>query len=178
MRKFTRSRRAKANQSERAPSQPPTSVSQEADGAMRRLMSDVLAAIPSGMEETMPTPLNVHFLSEEGTGRWMSLFTLANPSESGNENVMRVEAGMDMVTMRRVAAEGQEPMWEWMRNVAAMTCVQALLHGQELPNRIGIQLSDAIRAHDIDRDPEFVRHLNLIAKQEAMRTMMARTVSE
>jgi hypothetical protein len=156
----------------------PQSISDEANEQMKELMGRVLETLPEGVEVPMPTHLNIHFLSEEGTGRWMSLFVLADPGEEVSDDIMRVEAAMDFQTLRRVASEGQEPMWEWMRNVAAMTCVQAVIHGEGLPNRIGIQLSNALRAHDVDSDPEFTHMINETAKQVAMRSMMSRVMSE
>jgi hypothetical protein len=156
----------------------PINISDETNEKMKELMSKVLEEFPPGLELPMPTPLDIHFLHQEGTDRWMSLFVLANPNTEPSENNMRVEALMDFSTLQRVAREGQEPMWEWMRNVAAMTCVQAVLRGQGLPNRIGLQISDAVRAHDVDQDPEFAKMINDAAHALAKQALMGREVSE
>jgi hypothetical protein len=132
--------------------------------------------MPNGLD-FMPTPIDMYFLHEEGTNRWMTLFTLGDPSSDAKAD-MRAETILTRRDMEAIVASGQEPLWEWLRNVSVQICIEAVLKGKELPNRIGIQLAGAMRAHDIDRDREFQDQVMTIAQQQAMQRVMGQELSE
>ena len=154
----------------------PHLLSPEDERQIAGAMRGTLEALPEFMD-FMPCPIDVYFMHEEGTGRWMSLFTLGDPKQVG-EGVMRVETLIKRETMQRAVDEGQEPLWEWLRDTAAQVCVQALLNNMELPHRIGLQLGSALRSHDIDRDPVFEASIREAARLQAMSAMMRKELSE
>lgn len=154
----------------------PHLLSPEDEERIASAMRGTLEALPPGLD-FMPCPIDVYFLHEEGTGRWMSLFTLGDPNQAG-EDVLRVETVIKRETMQRAVDEGQEPLWEWLRDTAAQVCVQALLNNMELPHRIGLQMGSALRSHDIDRDPVFEASIREAARLQAMSAMMRKELSE
>ncbi len=143
---------------------------------IKRLMAGTLESLPPGLD-FMPCPIDIFFLHEEGTGRWMSLFSLGSPDGSSRAD-MRGETIMHKELMQEIVDKGQEPLWEWLRNISVLTCVNALAKGLEMPDRIGVQLAGALRAHDIDQDKEFQEQLHKAAQAQAMAAMMGQGLSE
>jgi hypothetical protein len=154
----------------------PINLSGSEEDNIKSLISQTLKMMPTGLD-FMPTPIDMYFLHEEGTNRWMTLFTLGDPANEVKAD-MRAETILTRRDMEAIVASGQEPLWEWLRNVSVQICIEAVLKGKELPNRIGIQLAGAMRAHDIDRDREFQDQVMTIAQQQAMQRVMGRELSE
>ncbi len=107
----------------------------------------------------------------------MSLFSLGSPDGSTKAD-MHAETIMPKELMQEIVDKGQEPLWEWLRNISVLTCVNALAKGLEMPDRIGVQLAGALRAHDIDQDKEFQDQMHKAAQAQAMAAMMGQGLSE
>lgn len=147
---------------------------------IKHLIAGTLGSLPPGMD-FMPCPIDIFFLHEQGTGRWMSLFSLGSPdgnTKTGIKADMHAETIMTKELMQEIVDRGQEPLWDWLRNIAVITCVTALAKGLEMPDRIGVQLAGALRAHDIDQDKEFQDQLLKAAQAQAMAAMMGQGLSE
>ena len=147
---------------------------------IKYLIEGTLRSLPPGLD-FMPCPIDIFFLHEEGTDRWMSLFSLGSPdggTKTGMKADMHAETIMHKELMQEIVDKGQEPLWEWLRNISVLTCVNALAKGLEMPNRIGVQLAGALRAHDIDQDKEFQDQLHKAAQVQAMAAVMGQGLSE
>ena len=154
----------------------PINLTRADEKHIQALMAGTIEALPPGLD-FMPCPIDIFFLHEEGTGRWMSLFSLGSPDNRSQAD-MRGETIMTKELMQEIVDKGQEPLWEWLRNISVLTCVNALAKGLEMPDRIGVQLAGALRAHDIDQDKEFQDQMHKAAQAQAMAAMMGQGLSE
>lgn len=176
MGKAKRVKRTKSNTNKERIMDFPINLTPAEEQNIKRLMAGTLETLPPGLD-FLPCPIDIFFLHEEGTGRWMSLFGLGSP-DGEHKADMRGETIMTKELMQEIVDKGQEPLWEWLRNISVLTCVNALAKGLEMPDRIGVQLAGALRAHDIDQDKEFQDQLHKAAQAQAMAAMMGPGLSE
>ena len=125
----------------------------------------------------IPTPIDVHFLST-ADGRREARFVFSTPQRPLLSNAMRFMCQLDKETVRDATSRGQEAIWEWLRNNAVGICTEALVRNLDMPDRISLQLSNAVRFHDVDRDREFLDKITAEARELAMRTFVGKGVTE
>jgi hypothetical protein len=125
----------------------------------------------------IPAAIDVHFLST-ADGRREARFVFSTPNHPLLPSAMRFVCQLDKETVRDATSRGQEAIWEWLRNNAVGICTEALVRNLDMPDRISLQLSKAVRFHDVDRDREFLDKITTEARKLAMRQFVGKEVTE
>jgi len=144
-------------------------LNRDQDRAIRDMMRGILKD-PRITSSSPPIPVDVFFLEKDD--KTMALFTMGG-GEMTQHAGMQITAALDRDTMERIAKEGQDPAWDWLRDIAMHTCVEAVSKGLDLPNALGVQLAQVVRSVSLDDDKELRDRIY----QEAKALAYARVVS-
>lgn len=148
-------------------------LSKDQDRAIRDMMRGILRD-PRITSSSPPIPVDIFFLEKDD--KMMALFTMGGSPMSQHAD-MQIIAALDRDTMERIAKEGQDPAWDWMRNIAMHTCVEAVSKGLDLPNALGVQLAQVIRSVNLDNEQEIRDRIYRDAKALAYSRIMTGGVS-
>jgi len=77
--------------------------------------------------------------------------------------------------MEEVIADGQEALWDWIRDISMDFLGSALVMGADrIPDRLVCCIGSAARSLNLRRHPEIERHIRNVASEVAMAASMAR----
>lgn len=144
-------------------------LTRDKDRAIRDMMRGILAD-PRVTSSSPPIPVDIFFMERDG--KQMALFTMGGGQVSQHAG-MQVIAALDRGTMEQIVSQGQDPIWDWLRNVAMHTCVEAVSKGLDLPNVLAVQLADVVRSVSLDDDRELRDRIYLEARELAYAKLMS-----